>query len=159
VLSALGQAQDQQPSPDSAIEVIRANMRAERATIITAAMSFNDKDAAAFWPTYRKYEQERTTVDDRRVTVIKEYAEKYLNLTDADAKAMAERMLDCERRLADLKKAYFKKFNEVLPAITVTKFFQLEHRIDLMMDMKVESSLPPLTQPLADEQRTPEDSR
>jgi hypothetical protein len=158
-LSPLARAQDQQPSPDSAIEVIRANVRAERATIITAAMSFSDKDAAAFWPIYRKYEDERTKVDDLRVTVIKEYAGKYPNLTDADAKAMAERMLDCERRLADLNKAYFKKFNEVLPAITVTKFFQLEHRIDLMMDMKVESSLPPLTQPLADEQRTPEDSR
>jgi hypothetical protein len=159
VLSPLGRAQDQPPSPDSAIEVIRADMRAERAKLITAAMSFSDKDAAAFWPIYRKYEHERTSVDDRRVTVIKEYSEKYPNLTDADAKAMAERMLDCERRLADLKKAYFKKFNEVLPAITVTTFFQLEHRIDLMMDMKVESSLPPLTQPLADEQRRQEDIR
>ena len=159
VLSPLGRAQDQQPVPDSAIEVIRANMRAERATIITEAMSFSDKDAAAFWPIYRKYEHERATMDDLRVTVIKQYVEKYPNLTDADAKAMVERMLDCERRLADLKKAYFKKFNEVLPALTVAMFFQLEHRIDLMMDMKVESSLPPLTQPLAGEQRTPEDRR
>jgi hypothetical protein len=159
VLSPLGRAQDQQPSRDSAIEVIRADMRAQRATIITAAMNFSDKDAAAFWPIYRKYERERTTVDDGRVAVIRDYADKYPNLTDADAKAMAERMLDCERRLVDLKKSYFKKFNEVLPALTVTKFFQLEHRIDLMMDMKVESSLPPLTQPLADEQRTPENSR
>jgi hypothetical protein len=28
----------------------------------------------------------------------------------------------------------------------VTQFFQLERRIDLMIDMKVESTLPPLTQ-------------
>jgi hypothetical protein len=28
----------------------------------------------------------------------------------------------------------------------VAKFFQLERRIDLMMDMQVEASLPPLTQ-------------
>jgi hypothetical protein len=159
VLSPLLRAHDQQPSRDSAIEVVRADMRAQRATIITAAMNFSDKDAAAFWPVYRKYERERTTVDDGRVAVITEYADKYPNLTDADAKKMAERMLDSERRVADLKKAYFKKFNEVLPALTVTKFFQLEHRIDLMMDMKVESSLPPLSQPLPDEQRTPEGNR
>jgi hypothetical protein len=44
-----------------------------------------------------------------------------------------------------LKKRYFKKFNKVLPAFTVTKFFQVERRIDLLMDMKVESALPPLT--------------
>jgi hypothetical protein len=45
-----------------------------------------------------------------------------------------------------LKKKYYKKFNKVLPALTVAKFFQLERRVDLMMDMQVESSLPPLTE-------------
>jgi len=152
-LPAVCRAQDQQPSLDSVIEVFRADMRADRATIITEAMNFSDKDAAAFWPIYRKYEYERSTLDDRRVAVIKEYAEKYTTLTDADAKAMAERMFDCDSRLAELKKTYFKKFNKVLPAFTVTKFFQLEHRIDLLTDMKVESSLPPLTRPQQAEEK------
>ena len=146
-LSPLCRAQNQEPSMASAIELVRADMGADRAKIITEAMKFSDKDAAAFWPIYRKYEYERSTVDDRRVAVIKEYAEKYSTLTDADAKSMAERMFDCDSRLAALKKTYFRKFNKVLPAFTVTKFFQLEHRIDLLMDMKVESSLPPLTRP------------
>jgi hypothetical protein len=146
-VSPLCRAQNQELSMASAIEVVRADMAADRAKIITVAMNFSDKDAAAFWPIYRRYEYERSTADDRRMAVIKEYAEKYSTLTDADAKSMAERMFDYDSRLAELKKIYFKKFNKVLPALTVTKFFQLEHRIDLVMDMKVESSLPPLTQP------------
>jgi len=151
-LSPLCRAQTQELSMTSAIEVVRADMGADRAKIITEAMNFSDKDAVAFWPIYRKYDYERSTVDDRRVAVIKEYAEKYSTLTDADAKSMAERMFDCDSRLAALKKRYFKKFNTVLPAFTATKFFQLEHRIDLLMDMKVESSLPPLTRPQYAEQ-------
>lgn len=115
-LPALWHVQSQEPSLDSVIEIIRADMRADRATIITEAMKFSDKDAAAFWPIYRKYEYERSKLDDRQVAVIKEYAEKYPNLSDADAKAMAERMFDCDSRLAELKKGYFKKFNKVLPA-------------------------------------------
>jgi hypothetical protein len=78
--------------------------------------------------------------------------EKYPDLTDGEAEAMADRMFQCDSRLAALKKRYFKKFNKSLPALTVTKFFQLERRIDLMMDMKVESTLPPLTQTEYDEQ-------
>ena len=142
----LGRAQDQEPSIDSAIEVARAKMQADKATVLTATMNFNDKDGAAFWPIYRQYEHERSGLDDGRVAVIKEYAQKYPTLTDADAKAMAEQMFDYDSRLAALKKRYYKKFNKVLPALTVTKFFQLERRIDLLMDMQVESSLPPLTQ-------------
>ena len=151
-LSPLCRAQSQKPRLDSAIEVARADMRAERNTLITAAMDFSDKDAVAFWPIYRKYEYERSTLDDRRVAVIKQYAEKYSTLADADAKAMAERMFDYESRLTALKKRYFKEFNKVLPTMTVAKFFQLEHRIDLLMDTKVESSLPPLTRPQQAEQ-------
>ena len=146
VFCGFGRAQEQQPSIDSAIEVARAEMRADKATIITATMNFSDKDGAGFWPIYRQYERERSVLDDGRVAVIKEYTQKYPNLSDSEAKAMAERMFDYDSRLAGLKKTYFKKFNKVLPALTVTKFFQLERRIDLLIDMQVESSLPPLTQ-------------
>ncbi len=142
----LGRAQDQEPTIDSTIAVVRANMQADRTALITSGMNFNEKDGAAFWPIYKEYEYERSKLDDRRVAVIKEYTQKYPTLTDTEAKAMAEQMLQCDSDLAGLKKKYYKKFNKVLPALTVTKFFQLERRVDLMMDMQVETSLPPLTQ-------------
>jgi hypothetical protein len=142
----LGRAQDQEPTIDSTIAIVRANIQADRTTLITTGMNFNDKDGAAFWPIYRQYEYERSRLDDGRVAVIKEYSQKYSTLTDAEAKAMAQQMLECDFRLAALKKKYFQKFNKVLPALTVAKFFQLDRRLDLLMDMQVESSLPPLTQ-------------
>jgi len=74
-------------------------------------------------------------------------------LSDSEAKDMAVKMFECEANLAALKKKYYKKFNAILPAFTVTKFFQVEHRIDLMMDMRVESSLPPLDQPRNDAEK------
>lgn len=144
--SAPGRAQLQEISENSAIEVARANSRAERSTIVGSAMNLTDKDATAFWPVYRQYEYQRSALEDSRVSVIKEYTAKYPNLTDAEAKAMAERMFEYDSRLAALKKTYFKKFNKVLPALTVTKFFQLDRRMDLLADMNLESALPPLTQ-------------
>jgi len=142
----LGRAQNQEPDINSTIALVRANMQADRTALITTGMNFSDKEGAAFWPIYKQYEYERSKLDDGRVVVIKEYTQKYPNLTDAEAKEMADQMLDCDSRLAALKKKYYKKFNKVLPALTVSKFFQLERRVDLMMDMQVESSLPPLTQ-------------
>ena len=143
---SLVRAQDEEATIDSTIAVVRANMQAGKISLITTGMNFNNKESTAFWPVYQQYQYERSRVDDRRSAVIKEYTQKYPNLTDAEAKTMAEQMLDCEFRLAELKKQYYKKFNKVLPALTVTKFFQLERRVDLMMDMQVEASLPPLTQ-------------
>lgn len=144
-LSPICHAQSPELSIGSAIEVERANMQADRTTVISAAMNFDDQEGAAFWPIYRQYEHERSMLDDERVSVIKEYTEKYPKLTDAEAKGMAGRMFEYDSRLAGLKKTYYKKFNKVLPALTVTKFFQLDRRIDLLMEVQVESALPPLT--------------
>jgi hypothetical protein len=142
-----GRAQDQQePGIDSVIAMVRAHMQADRTTLITSGMNFTDKEGAAFWPIYRDYQNERSKLDDRRSAVIKEYTQKYPIVTDAVAKEMAEEMLDCEYRLAELKKKYYKRFNKVLPALTVSKFFQLDRRVDLMMDIQVEASLPSLPQ-------------
>jgi hypothetical protein len=140
-------AQDEQPNIDTAIAMMRTGMQADRDTLISTSMSLNEKEAAAFWPIYRKYEYERSTLDDRRFAVIKLYARNYPNFSDADAKDMAERMFNCESSIAALKKKYFREFNKVLPALTVAKFFQMDHRVDILMDMKVEASLAALDQP------------
>lgn len=145
-LCPFSSAQDQVPNQDSLIQLVRTGMQADRDNIITTAMNLNDKEGAVFWPIYRQYEYERSKVDDLRVAVIKDYTRKYPTLTDAEAKAMAEQMFEYDSRLVALKKKYFKKFSKVLPALTVTTFFQLDRRVDLTMDMQVESSLPPLTQ-------------
>ncbi len=144
-LPCLCHAQSPAPSFDSAISTVRASIQAEKTAAIGQMMDLNDKDAAAFWPIYRRYQYERSKLDDGRVDVIREYTEKYPNLSDDEAKALAERMFEYESRTAELKKKYFKAFNKALPALKVTEFFQLEYRIDLMINMKVESTLPPLT--------------
>src|ERR1700687_2692398 len=98
----LGRAQDQEPTIDSTIAVVRANMRADRAALITTGMNFTDKDGAAFWPIYQQYEYERYRLGDRRAAVIKQSPQKYPNLTDPEGKAMANQMLYCHSRLAEL---------------------------------------------------------
>jgi hypothetical protein len=143
-LAGFCSAQVLQPTRDSYIEVLRADLRADKTAIIAQAMRFSEEDAAVFWPLYKKYELDSSKLEDQRVRVIKEYAEKYATLNDADAKAMAETMFDYNARVTKLKKKYFKQFNKVLPPLTVVKFFQLEHRLDLLVDLKLASELPSL---------------
>jgi hypothetical protein len=137
-------AQAQQSNTDSYIESLRADMHADKVAIITKAMNFNDKDAAVFWPIYKKYSYDLSKLDDQRVQLIKEYAQEFNTLTDAQAKDMAERLFKYQSARIDLKKKYFKEFNKALPAITVVKFFQLDNRLDLLVDVALASELPPL---------------
>jgi len=66
-------------------------------------------------------------------------------MTDADAKTMIDQSLDFESRRADIKKKYAKEFQKAgLSSLTIAKFLQLEHRLDLLVDLKIASELPSL---------------
>jgi len=132
------------PALDDYIQDVRADLKADRVTLIKEAMQFNDRDAAAFWPLYKRYEQEQAKLDDERVRVVRNYSDKWMNLTDAEAKELAQMSLQLESRRAELRRKYFGEFNQVLPGLTVAKFFQLEHRLDLLVDLKIASELPAL---------------
>lgn len=129
---------------DSAIEAARADIRADKVKIIGEAMQFNEHESAVFWPIYKRYENELAKLNDQRVQLIKAYADKFTTMTDADAKDLAEKSFSFDAQRTDLRRRYFKEFNKQLPATTVAKFFQLEHRLDLLIDLKIASELPAL---------------
>jgi hypothetical protein len=105
-------------------------------------MQFNSDESAAFWPIYNEYAAEMSRANDDRVAIVREYADKYPTLTDADASALTAKMLAYDQRRLDVKKKYFKEFGSKLPGRTVAKFFQLEHRFDLVIDLELASRLP-----------------
>jgi len=143
-VSAQSRSPTVDPAVDAYIDAIRADLRSDKIEVITSAMQFNEKDAAAFWPIYKNYEAEQAKLNDERIQVIKNYSDKWATLTDAEAKELAEQSLDLESRRTDLRKKYFATFNKVLPGVIVAKFFQLEYRLDLLVDLKIASELPAL---------------
>ena len=66
-------------------------------------------------------------------------------MTDADAKAIIDQRSTSSSRRLDLKKKYAKEFQKAgLSSLTVAKFLQLEHRLDLLVDLQIASELPSL---------------
>ena len=138
-------AQSKTRDVDSQIEAMRADLRAEKTEIVTNAMDFTPKESKIFWPVYRRYEAELTELNDNRVALMREYAAKYGKMTEDDAKAILRRALEFDADRAELKKVYADEFQKAgLPASTTAKFFQLEHRLDMVVDLKLASELPSL---------------
>jgi len=90
------------------------------------------------------YEADEAKLDDERMQLVKSYADHWSTLTDAEALDLVQKSLALESRRADLKTKFFDRFNQVLPGLRVAKFFQSEHRLDLLVDLKIASELPSL---------------
>ena len=67
------------------IELMRTNVRDQKAEIMGSVMALNAADAAKFWPIYSEYDTELSKVNDLRIANIKEYAANYSQMTDEKA--------------------------------------------------------------------------
>lgn len=138
------EAQQSDAQKEEAIESIRADMRADKVAIVTEVMKLSPAEADKFWPVYREYETEVAKLNDARIAVLKDYAAKFNTMTDAEAKTIADKFFDWETSRTQLRKSYFTKFSKATSAMTAAKFFQVEHRLDLLVDLELASEIPGL---------------
>lgn len=132
----------QNESIDSDIEVLRANIRADKVEVVSKEMRLSDREAKAFWPIYNQYETELRQLNDRRVELLKEYADKYDKLTNAEVQSLAHRTFALQKERIDLREQYFHKFSQALSPQAAARFVQVEDRIDELLNLQIAASVP-----------------
>ncbi|MFZ3216709.1 MAG: hypothetical protein WA192_11675 [Candidatus Acidiferrales bacterium] len=141
--SAQSSATDtQKKNMQAYIELMRTNVRDQKAEIMGAVMQLNAEDAAKFWPIYSEYDAELSKLNDLRVENIKDYAENYSQMTDAKADELIQTALDYQKQRSELLAKYYGRMKQALGAVTAARFLQVEHQLLLIIDLQIASSLP-----------------
>lgn len=126
----------------SLIEMMRADVRTEKAFIIAQNLPLTGDEAAEFWPLQREYEVELNKLLDERLEMILEFLPTADAMTEDEANALAKAAFDLEEKQTALKRATFEQFCSVIPAPKAVRFFQIENQINAMIDLQVTASLP-----------------
>ena len=124
------------------VELLRADVRAQKVAFLTELMEFSPEEDKAFWPIYRAYDTELSAINDERITGIEEYVGNYQNVSDALADKLALKAIELERRRTALKEKYYARFKTALNAATAARFLQIENQLLLIIDLQIAASLP-----------------
>ena len=130
------------PLSDSDIQLLRSDVQAGKNQIITDTMTFTDPESKAFWPVYRDYANEQAKLGDERVQLIKDYAKNYETLNDSKAQELAKRLLKLDDDNQSLREEYWPKFEAAIGAKRAAKFYQVDSRLTLMINLQLSSSIP-----------------
>jgi Skp family chaperone for outer membrane proteins len=123
-------------------QVLIKQIQTDRRAIYADNMGLTEAESARFWPVYDEYEAKRKNVDERYVSMVNDYAEKYDTLTDAQAeKILAERM-EIEKKQLELKEEYTKKMAKVLPGKKALRYAQIESRITNLLRRNLYTVIP-----------------
>jgi hypothetical protein len=95
-----------------------------------------------FWQAYEQYLAETGKINETRAAIVKEYSDEYGTLTDDQADNLIRRWLDTDIELAKLRQRYGPVFRKVLAGKKAATFFQLDRRINMMIDVQLTSQLP-----------------
>jgi hypothetical protein len=96
----------------------------------------------AFWRLYDQYEARRKAIVTERYSLLKEYADNYVNLDDATASRLAHRFMKNTARTEALNTRYFKKFEKLVGGLQATTLFQIELYIETAMQANTLTQIP-----------------
>lgn len=124
------------------VQLLRSDIRSAKKQIIAENMKLTDAQAEKFWPVYDAYTQETTKLGDATYALVKEYAQDYENMTDAQADGLVEKMATLDVQTATLRQEWIPKFRKVLTGKQTALFFQLDRRINLLLDLQFAANIP-----------------
>ena len=130
------------PLTDTDIQLLRSDLQTSKNAIIAHTMQFTDTESAAFWPVYRDYARDQHALADERLQLIKDYAQNLDNMSDNKAKDMVQRMINIEDKTLNLREDYWPRFMTALGAKRAARFYQVDNRLTLMVNIQLASEIP-----------------
>ena len=135
-------SKDSQAATEQDVKLLRQDLRSQKKQLIAANLTLTDAESTKFWPVYDQFSAEMTTLGDQKYALIKEYAQNFGSLTDAQAQSLLDRSLALDAAVTQLRIKYVPIINKVLPGTKTATFFQMERRIGTLIDLQVASQIP-----------------
>ena len=124
-------------------QMLKEDLGATKKEWITKGMiTFTDEEAKRFWPIYDAYNAELGNFVDARVALIKAYADDYDNMTDEKATDLLNRRFSIEKQRTLLDEKYRPKFATALSPRRLVRFYQIEHQLDLLIELRASAAVP-----------------
>jgi hypothetical protein len=127
---------------DEDIALLRQDLRAMKMQVIGQNMSLSDTEAEKFWPIYNHYVKDLQVVNDQKYALLKQYAEMWATMNDEDALIYVRRWLETDGQAQALRLKYVPVVSQVLPGKKAATFFQLDRRLNMIIDLQLFSQIP-----------------
>ena len=127
---------------DDDIALLRRDLRAMKMQVIGQNMSLSEDEGLKFWPIYNHYVKDLQKVNDQKYALLKQYAEMWSTMTDQDALIYVRDWLETDGQAQALRLKYVPVVSQVLPGRKAATFFQLDRRLNMMIDLQLFSQIP-----------------
>lgn len=124
------------------MELLRTDLQTDKIAIMTAALELTEQQGEVFWPIYREYQMDLSTLGDRKIAQIKDFAASYENMSAEKASELAKTSFDIQEKQLKLLKKTHKKVSKAIDPIVAGRFYQVENVLLSVINLQISSELP-----------------
>jgi hypothetical protein len=131
-----------QDKPADNMDLVKEKIRTDKKLFIATNMQLTESEANAFWPVYEAYQADLAKLRDREIKLIEEFAAKFETMSDDAAKKLLDDSLSIDSDHQKLRQSYLSKIRGVLPDKKVARYYQLENKIDAVLEYEMAKRIP-----------------
>ena len=124
------------------IELVRSIVQTGRKVVVAKNMQLTDAESEAFWPVYNEFETAIRAVNDKRVKILSELGRDFDTLSDEQAVDLLQQSFKFQQERVKVRKSFIRKFKKVLSGKRLTRFYQIDGKIDTMIDFDIARTVP-----------------
>jgi hypothetical protein len=124
------------------MDIVKQKVRTDKKLFIVTNMELTKTEAKAFMPVYGDYQAKLEKLVDRKGKLIEKFAANYETLSDDMAKSLLETDMAIDADYQKLRESYLPKFRGVLPDKKVARFYQLESKINAVVEFEIARRIP-----------------
>jgi hypothetical protein len=128
---------DRPPVDPRDLQVLRKDLRSQKKQIVAANMDLTDEEAEKFWPLYDRYAADLAKIYDDKMALVLEYFDNYKTMNGDQAESYIRQRASVEQNVTALRLKYVPEFRKVLSGRQAALFFQIEWRLDLLIDLQL----------------------
>jgi hypothetical protein len=100
-------------------------------------MDLTDTEAEKFWPIYDRYAADLAKIYDTKIALVEEYLDHYKTMNGDEAESYIRQRAAADSDIMQLRLKYVPEFRRVLPGRQTALFFQIEWRLDLLINLQL----------------------
>jgi hypothetical protein len=105
-------------------------------------MLLTQTEAATFWPLYDDYRKDMRKLDDRRTRLITDFAAHRNAMSEDEGARLTKEALSIEEDKVEVRQDHVKKMSKDLSARTVARFFQIDAKLDAIVNAELAARIP-----------------
>ena len=126
---------------------IRADLAEQGKEIVAQNVKMTEEEAEIFWPLFNEYDKKNHELGDKEIEIIENYMLNYYAMDQEEGTKILQESMQVRIDLLNLEREYIDKMIKVLPLSVVGKFYQVNRRLDLLIDTQKAVKIPLLREP------------